>query len=100
MKNNTALHLKGGPVTLFDGGTYAGDAIMEDVLPGDTRLISYAVDLSVVGERQDLGANETRTTLAIHEGTLTITIRSRTKTRYVFKSRASDGQDYSGRASV
>ncbi len=88
LKNNTALHLKGGPVTLFDGGTYAGDAIMEDVLPGDTRLISYAVDLSVVGERQDLGANETRTTLAIHEGTLTITIRSRTKTRYVFKSRA------------
>ena len=88
LKNNTALHLKGGPVTLFDGGTYAGDAVMEDVPPGDTRLISYAVDLSVVGERQDLGTNETRTTLAIHEGTLTITVRSRTKTRYIFKSRA------------
>ena len=88
LKNNTALHLKGGPVTLFDGGTYAGDAIMEDVPPGDTRLISYAVDLSVIGERQDLGTNETRTTLAIHEGTLTITVRSRTKTRYIFKSRA------------
>ncbi len=88
LKNNTTLHLKGGPVTLFDGGTYAGDAVMEDVPPGDTRLISYAVDLSVVGERQDLGTNETRTTLAIHEGTLTITIRSRTKTRYIFKSRA------------
>ncbi len=88
LKNNTALHLKGGPVTLFDGGTYAGDAVMEDVPPGDTRLISYAVDLSVIGERQDLGTNETRTTLAIREGTLTITVRSRTKTRYVFKSRA------------
>lgn len=88
LKNNTALHLKGGPVTLFDGGAYAGDAVMEDVPPGDTRLISYAVDLSVVGERQDLGTNETRTTLAIHEGTLTITVRSRTKTRYIFKSRA------------
>ncbi len=88
LRNNTALHLKGGPVTLFDGGTYAGDAVMEDVPPGDTRLISYAVDLSVIGERQDLGTNETRTTLAIHEGTLTVTVRSRTKTRYVFKSRA------------
>ena len=65
---------------------------MEDVPPGDTRLISYAVDLSVIGERQDLGTDETRTTLAIHEGTLTITIRSRTKTRYLFKSRAQAGK--------
>ena len=88
LKNNTALHLKGGPVTLFDGGTYAGDAVMEDVPPGDTRIISYAVDLSVVGERQDLGTNTNRTTLAIHDGTLTITVRSRSETKYVFKSRS------------
>ena len=88
LKNNTALHLKGGPVTLFDGGTYAGDAVMEDVPPGDTRLISYAVDLSIVGERQDLGTNQTRTTLAISNGVLTITVRSRSRTKYVFKSKA------------
>ncbi len=88
LKNNTALHLKGGPVTLFDGGTYAGDAVMEDVLPGDTRLISYAVDQSVAGEKQDLGTNQTRITLAVHAGTLIITVRSRSKTKYVFKSRA------------
>ena len=31
LHNATKLHLKGGPVTLFDGGVYAGDARMEDV---------------------------------------------------------------------
>ncbi|MBC8101366.1 MAG: hypothetical protein H7Z41_02100, partial [Cytophagales bacterium] len=28
IRNDTKLHLKGGPVTLFDGSTYAGDARM------------------------------------------------------------------------
>ena len=88
LKNNTKLHLKGGPVTLFDGGTYAGDAVMEDIPPGDSRLISYAVDLSVVGEQQDLGTDAVRTVLKIHAGVLTITTHSSTKTKYVFKSRA------------
>ncbi len=88
LKNNTALHLKGGPVTLFDGGTYAGDAVMEDVPPGDTRLISYAVDLSVIGERQQEKTDDSRTTLTVHAGVLTITTRTRSKTKYVFKSRA------------
>jgi hypothetical protein len=88
LTNNTKLHLKGGPVTLFDGGTYAGDATMEDVPPGDTRLISYAVDLSIVGERQNTLTNSRRTTLAIHSGVLTITTRLRSETAYIFKSKS------------
>jgi hypothetical protein len=34
-----------GPVTVFDGGSYAGDARLPDLQPGERRLISYAVDL-------------------------------------------------------
>lgn len=88
LKNNTKLHLKGGPVTLFDSGTYAGDAIMEDVAPGESRLISYAVDLAVVGERQYLYTDQPHRTLSIRAGVLTITRRDRSKVKYVFKSKA------------
>ena len=88
LKNSTTLHLKGGPVTLFDSGTYAGDAIMEDVAPGESRLISYAVDLSVVGERQFLYTDQPHRTLTIRAGVLTITRRDRSKVKYVFKSKA------------
>ncbi len=88
LKNNTNLHLRGGPVTLFDGGTYAGDATMEDVPPGDTRLISYALDLSVVGERQFLLTDQAQRTLSVHDGVLTIIRRTRTRVKYVFKSKA------------
>ncbi len=88
LKNNTGLHLKGGPVTLFDGDTYAGDARMEDVPPGDSRLISYAVDLSILGNRETLDAAQPRVALAIKSGVLTITVRERSETKYTFKSKA------------
>jgi hypothetical protein len=37
--------LGGGPVTVYDGGAYGGEALMETLKAGDKRLISYAVDL-------------------------------------------------------
>ena len=43
--NSTGKTLDGGPVTVFDGGTYGGEALMETVKTGDKRLLSYAVDL-------------------------------------------------------
>ncbi len=55
LKNSTDLHLMQGPVTVFDDGTYAGDARIEDLPPGSERLISYALDLDVeVAPRQSL----------------------------------------------
>lgn len=47
LKNTTPLYLMQGPVTVFDGGTYAGDARIEDMPPASERLISYAMDLEV-----------------------------------------------------
>jgi hypothetical protein len=43
--NTTDLYLMQGPITVFDGGVYAGDAKIEDVPPGAERLISYGLDL-------------------------------------------------------
>ncbi|MGD8454182.1 MAG: hypothetical protein PVJ57_20400 [Phycisphaerae bacterium] len=43
--NATGLNLMQGPVTLFDGDIYAGDAKLPDLKPGEKRLIAYALDL-------------------------------------------------------
>jgi hypothetical protein len=43
--NSTGKTLDGGPITVFDAGSYAGEALMETVKTGDKRLLSYAVDL-------------------------------------------------------
>ncbi len=45
LTNTTGKTLDGGPITVFDGNAYAGEALVEPVKQGDKRLISYAVDL-------------------------------------------------------
>ncbi|MBS1858100.1 MAG: DUF4139 domain-containing protein [Acidobacteria bacterium] len=45
LTNNTGKTLDGGPITVYDGGAYGGEALMETLKSGDKRLISYAVDL-------------------------------------------------------
>ncbi|MGD9505651.1 MAG: DUF4139 domain-containing protein [Syntrophobacteraceae bacterium] len=58
LKNTTGKHLLQGPITIFDGGGYAGDARIGDVPPGQERLLSYAVDLEV-GVDATAGHSET-----------------------------------------
>jgi flagellar biosynthesis chaperone FliJ len=45
LTNSTGKTLDGGPITVFDAGTYAGEALIETVKANDKRLINYAVDL-------------------------------------------------------
>lgn len=47
LTNATGLNLMQGPVTVFDGQTYAGDAKLPDLKPKEKRLIGYALDLGV-----------------------------------------------------
>jgi len=45
LTNSTGKTLDGGPITVYDGGAYGGEALMETLKAKDKRLISYAVDL-------------------------------------------------------
>jgi hypothetical protein len=45
LTNSTGKTLDGGPITVYDGGAYGGEALMETLKQADKRLISYAVDL-------------------------------------------------------
>jgi hypothetical protein len=47
IKNTTGKHLLQGPITVLDGNSYAGDAQINNVPPGQERLISYGVDLQM-----------------------------------------------------
>lgn len=42
--NSTGKTLDGGPITVYDGAAYAGEALFETVKAGDKRLVGYAVD--------------------------------------------------------
>ncbi|MBM9536251.1 hypothetical protein [Desulfobulbus alkaliphilus] len=68
--NTTDLHLMQGPITVFDGGVYAGDARIEDIPPGGERLISYAMDLDTEVVRQGKSTPEELRSVRIVKGTL------------------------------
>lgn len=46
--NTTDKHLLQGPITVLEESRYAGDARIEDLPPGQQRLISYGVDLKML----------------------------------------------------
>ena len=47
LKNSTGMTLEGGPVTVLQGGIYAGEALMKTVVPSEILYITYAVDLGL-----------------------------------------------------
>jgi hypothetical protein len=50
LNNTSGKHLLQGPVTVLEAGAYAGDARLNDVPPGQRRLLSYGIDLQVLVE--------------------------------------------------
>jgi hypothetical protein len=47
LKNTTGLTLEGGPVTVLEGGSYVGEAMLDTTRPDELRLVPYAVELAV-----------------------------------------------------
>lgn len=70
LKNTTGLHLMQGPITVFDGGSYAGDAKMLDLHPDEQRLIAYALDLATEVDVKQQPQPEEIVSLWIRKGVL------------------------------
>lgn len=60
-KNTTGANLSQGPITVFDGSTYAGDARILDIQPNEERLLAFAIDLGMEVDPQ-VGASTTKVT--------------------------------------
>ena len=87
LKNTSSLHLMQGPITLFDSGTYAGDARIEDLPPGQDRLISYALDLKTEVEPTLEGGTQELVTVSLKKGTMLVSRRLVEDRTYLIKNR-------------
>jgi hypothetical protein len=84
--NLTDLYLMQGPITVFDGGVYAGDAKIEDLPPGSQRLISYGLDLDTEVAPQSKGQPEELLSVRLLKGTLMATRKHTRATEYTVKN--------------
>ncbi len=86
LKNTSKLQLMPGPISVFDAGTYAGDAQIGHVPPGDKRLIAYSVDLDVTTIAKD-DTVATIQKIRIVKGSIEQTIKQVATTAYAFKNK-------------
>lgn len=90
IKNSTPLHLMQGPITVFDGDAYAGDARIDDLAPNQERLLSYAIDLKVEVEPQHHGGAQQLLTSKIKRGVMTLVRKVTDRKTYTVRNRDSD----------
>jgi hypothetical protein len=86
LTNATKLHLMQGPITVFDGGVYAGDAQIEDLPPDGTRLVSYALDLDTEIVSQRVADTEEIIQASIKKGVLQVRRQHRRGQNYTIKN--------------
>lgn len=86
LKNSTGLHLMQGPITVFDGGVYAGDAQIEDLPPDAQRLISYALDLDTEVVAETKGYPEQLVSVKIAKGVFYISRKLQRGQEYTIKN--------------
>lgn len=90
IKNNSAdkKHLLQGPVTVFDDGRYAGDARIDNMTPGQERLLSYGIDLQTLVNTRDLAGKQLIQSGKITKGILLLTNKAISTREYSVENKA------------
>lgn len=86
LENTTSLHLMQGPVTVFDGGSYAGDALLGDLAPGADRLLTYAVDLQVEVKAERESRPDDLVEVKVVKGVLQSSYSQERRTTYLLRN--------------
>src|SRR5262249_15168489 len=87
-RNTTGLHLMQGPITVFEGSSYAGDARVLDLQPKEERLLSYAIDLGTEVEPVFKRQPDRITKVKLRKGLLYQTTKVREEKTYNVKTRS------------
>src|SRR5262249_18008047 len=88
-KNTSGLHLTQGPVTVYEGGAYAGDGRILDLQPNEERFLSYAIDLGTEVKRTAATRPEqSLIVLKLAKDFLHVNYKVRQTSPYVVKNRS------------
>ncbi|MDR2143345.1 MAG: hypothetical protein LBP29_03140 [Treponema sp.] len=83
--NTTGIKLPAGPITVYDGGVYAGDALVEFFSENDRRFISYGEDLSVTASAK-ISSTRFVSTVTVSGGVMIVNRRLVYERAYTIKN--------------
>ncbi|HYI03002.1 hypothetical protein [Hyalangium sp.] len=87
LKNTTGLTLEGGPVTVLEGDTYVGEAMLDTMKPDDQRLVPYAVELSCGVSVEDSTENGPVFRSVVNRGVLVVEHYQFRRVKYVLRNK-------------
>ena len=90
--NSTGIRLPAGPVAVFDGGAYAGDALLDFFAEKDSRLVVFGDDLAVAVDSSDATSQET-VGVTVAKGVMTFSRRVTVARTYAFKNGGADPKE-------
>lgn len=91
LTNTTGMKLPAGPITVFDDGSYAGDALIEFFPETERRLIAYGEDLSVTGVLSQATSQEL-VSVSIARGLMTLSRKYTYAKEYSIKNASAKGR--------
>ncbi|MBF0420465.1 MAG: DUF4139 domain-containing protein [Magnetococcales bacterium] len=86
MENDSGQQLPDGPVTVFEDTRYSGDALLDDLAPGQKTLLTYAIDQDVQVLVTPKLVSGRQTTGKISKGVLHLTRRNQSHHDYLIKN--------------
>jgi len=91
LTNTSGMKIPAGPITVYDGGTYAGDALIEFWNEGEKRLISFGEDLSVNAAVMD-SSSRSLVSVIVSGGVMTFNRSQEFVKTYTFKNTAAQSK--------
>jgi hypothetical protein len=88
LKNTTGKHLLQGPLTVLENGGYAGDARIDNLPPGQERLLSYGIDLDVLVDNTTSSQSSSIVTASISSGMLRLSRRMVASVEYAANNKS------------
>ena len=92
LTNTTGKLLPHGPITVLDGGAYAGDANIDDLPSNQNRLLSYGIDQQVLVHSKEDQQETQIVTAKIVAGVMELTNKDQLSQTYVAQNKGKTGR--------
>jgi len=92
LTNTTGKLLPYGPITVLDGGAYAGDANIDDLPSNQNSLLSYGIDQQVLVHSKEDQQETQIVTAKIVAGVMELTNKDQTTQTYVAQNKGKTGR--------
>jgi hypothetical protein len=92
LKNSSGQTLDAGAVTVIDSDAFAGEGLIESVQPGESRLLSYAVDLGTEVSTNSGTEQQRVERVIISQGTMRLISKIAEKTTYRIRNNNETGR--------